>query len=214
MWWLTLDIWLDEVPAVNLWISSRTAFLCVYSLSSLSDSLTLTSSVIWNQPEKVKLNCPLFYLLKSFCMYRRWSHFSLHLLVKCIARIVGFLSPALHAFPTACIPLFYPLLFPAFLNPTPPLAGTLVCPSPFLGWWEELCSSLCPSPFSATCRGLCLHSTMVHFPCTVIPVNPSMPGTLSQGFLLLWGNSCLIHWPLQQWQSQLLGCEPDKEDTM
>lgn len=137
----------------------------------------------------MKLNCPLFYLLRSFCMYRRRSHFLLHLLVKCIACIVGFLSPALRAFPTAYIPLFYPLLFPAFLNPTPPLAGTLVRPSPFLGWWEELCLSLCPSPFSATCRGLCLHSSMAHFPCTVIPVNPSMPGTLCRRVFFCYGET-------------------------
>lgn len=118
-------------------------------------------------------------------MYRRRSCFSLHLLVKCIARIVGFLSPALHAFPTACIPLFYPLLFPVLLNPTPPLAGTLVCPSPFLGWWEKLC----PSPFSATCQGLCLHSSMAHFPCTVIPVNLSMPGTLCPRVFFCYGET-------------------------
>lgn len=119
---------------MNFQISSRTAFLCVHSLSSpLSNSLTLTFGVIWNQPEKVKLNCPLFYLLKRFCMYRRRSCFSLHLLVKCIARIVGFLSPpVLCASPTACIPFFHPPSFPALLNPTPPLAGTAVCPSPFL----------------------------------------------------------------------------------
>ena len=136
----------------------------------------LACGVVWNQPEKVKWSCPLFYLLKRLCVYRRRSCFSVYLL-KCIARTVGFLSPVLHASPTACIPLFYPLLFPALLNPTPPLAGTPVCPTPFPGWWEELCSRFCLSPFSATCQGLCPHSSMAHFPPTVIPVDLSMPGT-------------------------------------
>lgn len=102
---IALDLCLNDVPAVSLWVIPRTAFLCVCLLSSpLWNSFTLTSGVRWNEPGKVSVSCPFCNLFEQFCVCRSC-------LWQCIACRGGSLFSSCsvclsHCVHTSCILLF------------------------------------------------------------------------------------------------------------
>lgn len=157
---MALDLCLNEVPAVSLWVSPRTAFMCAYLLRSpLWNSFTLTSGVTWNEPGWVSLGCPFRYLFERVCVCRSC-------LCPCIACTGGSLFSSSSVCLSHCVHPSLILLFLALLNPTLPLAGSPGCASPFLGWWR---SSVLPVSYnlSAFFHGPFPSS---HNPCCVLPI--------------------------------------------
>lgn len=133
----------------------RTAFMCVYLLSSLLwNSFTLTSGVTWNEPGKVSLRCPFRNLFERFCVYRSC-------LWQCIVCMEGSLFPSCSVCLSHCVHTSFILLFLALLSPTLPPAGSPGCASPCPGWWR---SSVLPLSYSLPAF---FHG---HFPHPIIPV--------------------------------------------
>lgn len=139
---MALDLCLNEVPAVILWVIPRTAFMCVYFLSSpLWNSFTLTSGVMWSEPGKVSLSCPFCNVFERFCVYRSR-------LWQCIVCTRRFSVLLLFCVPLPlCAPLFYSPISSTPESNTPSCWVTRMCQ--FLPWlMEELCPS---SPLQSLC---------------------------------------------------------------
>lgn len=188
---LALDLCLNEVPAVSMWVSPRTAFMCVYLLRSpLWNSFTLTSGATWNEPGWVSLGCPFHYLFERFCVCRSWHWgFSL-LLLFCVP-----------------LPLRAHLIYPPIS--TTPESSTVSC------WLTRMHQSwpmeeLCPS---CLLQSLCILPWPISLTPWSLLCSSHAESLCALGFSSVWGRSCLMHWPLQLWQGQLLNCEWETEGT-
>lgn len=102
-----------------------------------------------------------------------------------------------------CVHTSFILLFLPLLNPALSCCLTRMRQS----WLME---ELCPS---CLLQSLCI----LPWPISLTPWSllcSSHAGSLcALGFSSVWGRSCLMHWPLQLWQGQLLNCEWETEGT-
>lgn len=132
---MALDLCLNEVPAVILWVIPRTAFVCVFTEFSSLEFFHTHSGVTWNESGKVSLSCPFCNVFERFCVYRSC-------LWQCIVCMERFSVLLLF-----CVPL--PLCAHLFYSPisSTPESNTSSC------WVTRMCQSLpwlmeelCPSP--------------------------------------------------------------------
>lgn len=164
---MALNLCLNEVPAVSLWVIPRTAFMCVYLLSSpLWNRFTLTSGVMWNEPGNVNLNCPFPYLFDRFCVFRPC-------LWQCIVCMEGLSVLLLFSVP---LPQYAHHFYPPISST--PESNTSSC------WVTRMCQSL-PWLMEELCPSSLLQSLYIlhgpfpssHNPCYILPMQDSVcPG--------------------------------------